>query len=242
MFAVIFEVQPKHDRFDDYLDLASYLKPKLTAIEGFIDNERFESKRIKGRLLSLSTWRDEKAVIRWRTQGEHHAVQQKGRLEIFQDYRLRVGEVTDDTDPPPGIALLQQRFDETANVHAKAASITELSMDDSIPANVDHERLRALFGLGRRTKGLVDHQVFESIYSRGKLLLLITWADGDTAAAWRPNTPRAAKAPRHRRVRIIRDYGMSDRYEAPQFFPTSSARTASPPRMSPENNEPTGEG
>jgi heme-degrading monooxygenase HmoA len=219
MFAVIFEVQPKRDRIDDYLDLAKSLKPKLTAIDGFIDNERFASKRTDGRLLSLSTWRDEKAVVRWRTQGDHHAVQEKGRLQILQNYHLRVGEVTDDTDPPPGIALLQQRFDETAKVDAKAASITELSMHGGTPENTDHERLSVLFGLDPRTSGLIDHEVFESIYGQGKLLLLITWADADAAAAWMPNVPLAAKALRHRRVRVIRDYGMGDRYEAPQFFP-----------------------
>ena len=71
MFAVIFEVQPKKERWNDYLDLAKYLKPKLEAIDGFIDNERFGSKRTKGRVLSLSTWRDEKAVVRWRTEREH---------------------------------------------------------------------------------------------------------------------------------------------------------------------------
>jgi len=64
MFAVIFEVQPKKGRFDDYLELAKYLKPKLEAIDGFIDNERFESLRQKGRVLSLSTWRDEKSPSR----------------------------------------------------------------------------------------------------------------------------------------------------------------------------------
>jgi heme-degrading monooxygenase HmoA len=75
MFAVIFEVRPKKERGNDYLDLAKYLTPKLEAIDGFIDNERFESKRTEGRVLSLSTWRDEKAVVRWRTQREHHSVQ-----------------------------------------------------------------------------------------------------------------------------------------------------------------------
>jgi heme-degrading monooxygenase HmoA len=72
------------------------LKPKLEAIDGFIDNERFASMKTKGRVLSLSIWRDEKAVVRWRTHGEHHDVQEKGRFEVFEDYHLRrVGEVTD---------------------------------------------------------------------------------------------------------------------------------------------------
>ena len=64
MFAVIFEVQPKKEREDQYLALASRLKPELEAIDGFIDNERFESKRTEGDVLPLSTWRDEKAVVR----------------------------------------------------------------------------------------------------------------------------------------------------------------------------------
>jgi hypothetical protein len=50
-------------------------------------------------------WRDEKAVVRWRTEREHHGVQQKGRFEIFEDYHLCVGEVTDDSDPPRGLAV-----------------------------------------------------------------------------------------------------------------------------------------
>src|SRR2546427_169082 len=100
MFAVIFEVQPKRERCDDYLELAKQLKPRLEAIDGFLDNERFSSQRKAGRVLSLSTWHDEKAVVRWRTDARHHAVQEKGRFEVFEDYHLRVGEVTADTDPP----------------------------------------------------------------------------------------------------------------------------------------------
>ena len=72
MFAVIFEVRPKQKHWDDYLGLAKQLRPKLEAIDGFLDNERFGSKRTAGLLLSLSIWRDEKSVIRWRTHGEHH--------------------------------------------------------------------------------------------------------------------------------------------------------------------------
>ena len=51
MFAVIFEVQPKPDRWDEYLALAKLLKPEIERIDGFIDNERFASQRTRGRLL-----------------------------------------------------------------------------------------------------------------------------------------------------------------------------------------------
>src|SRR6266851_8542035 len=138
MFAVIFEVQPRRERWDDYLNLAKLLKPELEKIEGFIDNERFASKRTKGRLLSLSTWRDEKAVIRWRTHGIHHGAQEKGRFDIFEDYHLRVGEITADTQIPKGGTLQEQRFDETETGTGKAVTISELSpTKDGKPASAD---------------------------------------------------------------------------------------------------------
>src|SRR5438445_5337356 len=113
MFAVIFEVQPRKERYDDYLELAKFLKPEIEKIDGFIDNERYSSKRTEGRILSLSTWRDEKAVIRWRTLAVHHQAQEKGRVEIFRDYHLRVGEVVADTEPPKDHIVQEQRLDET---------------------------------------------------------------------------------------------------------------------------------
>lgn len=215
MFAVIFEVQPKKERWDDYLSLAKQLKPKLEAIDGFIDNERFRSKRTEGRLLSLSTWRDEKAVIRWRTHGEHHGVQEKGRFEVFQDYHLRVGEVTADTHPPQGLTVEEKRLDETEIGAAKTVTITEITLKDGASPDL----LPARLGLDASAQGLVDHELFESIYAPGKLLLLASWRDADAARSWRPAPIPAGQSRRHRQVRIIRDYGMFDRREAPQFYP-----------------------
>ena len=40
MFSVIFEVYPKQEKFDLYLELAKGLRPILEGIDGFIDNER----------------------------------------------------------------------------------------------------------------------------------------------------------------------------------------------------------
>ena len=207
MFAVIFEVTPKQSRWEDYLGYAQALKPELEKIEGFLDNERFESRSRKGRLLSLSLWRDEKAVVRWRTLEHHHKVQEKGRFEVFEDYHLRVGEVTSDTAPPKGQRLVQQRLDETETGAAKALTISEWIG----PA--------ADLGLPRAgAQGLVTHEVFESITNEGKLLLLASWRDSAAAASWHP-AKVAGKAPRHFQVRIIREYGMFDRREAPQYYP-----------------------
>ena len=90
MYAVIFEVETKAGRQSDYLDIAAALRLKLEAIDGFISIERFESLSKKGKLLSLSFWRDAEAVKRWREHLEHRAAQDKGRGEIFADYRISV--------------------------------------------------------------------------------------------------------------------------------------------------------
>ena len=217
MFAVIFEVEPRRERWDDYLGHAKRLRPELERIDGFIDNERFSSHRVDGMLLSFSIWRDEKSVIRWRTLGIHHATQAKGRSEIFKDYHLRVGEIVADSHVPDGDTLRAQRLDETETGAAKAVTISELT-----PTTSDATRdldVAALLGLpGDRTAGLVTHDAFSSITVEGKRLLLASWQDASAAERWKPRDTSLGTL-RHRRVRIIRDYGMFDRREAPQFYP-----------------------
>jgi heme-degrading monooxygenase HmoA len=217
MFAVVFEVQPRKERFDDYLDLARELKPRLERIDGFIDNERFASKRTEGRVLSLSTWRDEKAVVRWRTQSDHHGVQEKGRFEVFEDYHLRAGEIVSDTEED--LSGDQKRFDETEVGEAKILSISELTPADDDKAALRAEALSAELGLKAGKSGLIDHEVFESIYKPGKLLMLAAWADANASGTFRPACIAGADKLRHREVRVIRDYGMFDRREAPQYYP-----------------------
>jgi heme-degrading monooxygenase HmoA len=212
MFAVIFEVQPRSDRWEQYLALAKQLRPELEQIVGFIDNERYRSKRTEGRLLSLSIWADEKAVIRWRTHAMHHDVQGKGRFEVFQDYHLRVGEITADTRVPAGHSLQEHRFDATEVGDAKVVSISEVERGPDGEAT-DMAALHVP-AIGR--DGVYDTELYESITTPGKQLLLVSWRDAAAADAWQP--PQAGHF-RHRRVRVIRDYGMADRREAPQFYP-----------------------
>jgi len=96
MLAVIFEFEPADGRRGDYLDLAAALRPQLDGIDGFISIERFESLTQPGKLLSLSFWRDEQAIMQWRNLEHHRAAQRAGRGGIFSDYRLRVTEVVRD--------------------------------------------------------------------------------------------------------------------------------------------------
>ena len=96
MIAVIFELWPAPGRADEYFQLAGQLRADLEKIDGFISVERFESVTQKGKFVSLSFWRDEEAVRRWRAVETHRGAQARGRAGIFSDYRLRVASVIRD--------------------------------------------------------------------------------------------------------------------------------------------------
>jgi heme-degrading monooxygenase HmoA len=96
MHAVIFEVWPKEEGRDEYLDIAAALKPRLETMDGFISIERFESLSEKGNILSLSFWRDDAAIAEWRRVEAHRLAQAKGRGELFENYRLRIASVIRD--------------------------------------------------------------------------------------------------------------------------------------------------
>ena len=114
MIAVIFEVWPAEGRVTEYLDLAAELKPALQEIDGFISVERFESLTEPGKYLSLSMWRDEAAIARWRALERHRGAQARGRGGIFADYRLRVAAVVRDY----GMNERQQAPADSRAVHA----------------------------------------------------------------------------------------------------------------------------
>jgi heme-degrading monooxygenase HmoA len=96
MIAVIFEVWVAGGRSADYLAHAAALRHELERMDGFVSVERFESLSTPGKLLSLSFWRDEAAVARWRNHDRHLAAQDAGRAGLFADYRMRVAAVVRD--------------------------------------------------------------------------------------------------------------------------------------------------
>lgn len=218
MFSVIFEVHPRPDRWDAYLDNAKMLRPELVEIDGFVDNIRYRSLTRDGWILSLSGWRDEKALVRWRTTMRHHMVQEKGRSEILLDYHLRVGQITRDTCIPEGHTLEEQRLDETEVGDGTTITL----IDGKRPAQWAETSSAAAcsesLGLDPHAGGLVGWDVFDAVLTPGDLIMLLSWRTKADAEAFvgKAILPEGARL---RRVRVVRDYGMYDRREAPQYYP-----------------------
>jgi hypothetical protein len=72
IFCGTLEVDPKSDQFDYYFDIAKMLRQELKKIDGFVDNARYAGLTRPGWLLSLSSRRDEKSLVRWSVETNHH--------------------------------------------------------------------------------------------------------------------------------------------------------------------------
>jgi heme-degrading monooxygenase HmoA len=218
VFSVLFEVHPRPEQWDAYLGKAKLLRPELEQVDGFVDNVRYRSLMRAGWILSLSGWRDEKAVVRWRTTMRHHEVQEMGRNEILLDYHLRVGQVTRDTRVPDGHVLREQRLDETE----VGDGTTVMLLDGKRPVGwveaTAAEEVACWLGLQPGSAGLVSWDVYEAVLAPGDVIAMLTWRDHAAAEACE-QALRLNDGVRLRRVRIVRDYGMFDRREAPQYYP-----------------------
>jgi len=218
MFAVIFEVRPRSGQWDAYLESAKALRLELERIDGFIDNVRYRSLTRAGWILSLSDWRDEKALVRWRTDAHHHEAQERGRSQILADYHLRVGEITNDTRIPTGYELVEQRLDETRVGEGTAVTLIHARRPTGFSETSNPADCSQFLGLDPYADGLLDWDVVEAFLSPGDLILLQSWRTWAAAEAFELTTDLPADA-RLRRVRVIRDYGMYERREAPQYYP-----------------------
>jgi len=223
MFSVIFEVHPRPEQWDNYLRNANMLRAELEKLEGFVDNIRYRSLTREGWILSLSSWRDEKAVVRWRTRMRHHEAQKRGRTEIFSDYHLRVGQVTRDTKIPEGYELDEQRLDVTEVGEGTTVILIDSNRPSEWVKNTSAQDAAKWLGIPSKAEGLVSWDVFDAVLSPGDVILLMSWRDDVQADAFE-RTISLQDGVRLRRVRVVRDYGMYDRREAPQYYPDAQGR------------------
>jgi heme-degrading monooxygenase HmoA len=218
MFIVMFEVHPKAEKSDVYNSRVALLKTELAQIDGFIDQRLYRSLTRDGWMLSLSNWRDEKALVRWRTHAKHHGMQEKCRSEVFVDYHLRIGQLTRDTKLPAGYTLLEQRLDETEAGEGNTVVLIDAKRTGELAESAGPEAIARWLGLAPDAPGLASWEVCAAVLTPGEFVLRTSWRDSDAAVAYEAvmDVPDGARL---RRVRVIRDYGMYDRREAPQFYP-----------------------
>jgi hypothetical protein len=148
----------------------------------------------------------------------HHEAQAVGRAEILHDYHLRVGQITQDTQLPEGHVLAEQRLDGTEVGSGTTATLIDARrMSDEVGTASLDARAHWL-SYSPEADGLVAWDVFGAILTPGDLVLLLSWRDRRAAELFE----EAVVLPdigRLRRVRVVRDYGMFDRREAPQYYP-----------------------
>jgi len=80
------------------------------------------------------------------------------------------------------------------------------------------EEVATWLGLVPKASGLVAWDVFDAVLTPGDIILLMSWKDQASAEAFAVNASLQNGA-RLREVRVVRDYGMFDRREAPQYYP-----------------------
>jgi len=224
MFSVLFEILPRPDQREAHAALGESLGPELEQVQGFVDGILYKSLLREGWLLSLSSWRDEKSVVRWRTSKRHHEAQAIGRGEMLEDYRFRVCEVTYDTELPEGCELREQRLDETEVGGAVAITLIDAPQVPEWVASQNAQEVALYLGFDLNSYGdCVSWDVFEAVHKPGDIILLCSWKDQSSALEF----AKYALGPEDSRIRvsrIVRDYSMFDRREAPQYFPDAAGR------------------
>jgi len=155
--------------------------------------------------------------VRWRTAMRHHMVQEKGRSDIFFDYHLRVGQITNDSRIPDGYTIEEQRLDETEIGEGTTITLIDAKRPAQSADQPSAADCAGYLGLDSGAEGMVAWDVLDAVLTPGDLILLICWRTNADAQAFERKSSLPGDA-RVRRVRIVRDYGMFDRREAPQYY------------------------
>ena len=144
--------------------------------------------------------------------------QEKGRSDVLLDYHLRVGQITQDTRLPDGYALHEQRLDETETGEGTTVTLIDAERPAEWIKRSSPDEVAQWLGLEQNAAGLIAWDVFDAVLTPGDIILLASWRDQAAAEAFE-GTVSLQDGARLRRIRVVRDYGMFDRREAPQYYP-----------------------
>jgi heme-degrading monooxygenase HmoA len=203
MISQFFEVQIKEGHTDRYLDLAAALKPELVAMGGCLFIDRFKSLTRPNLLLSYQIWQDEGSLVAWRVHAHHHRVQEIGREKVFSDYRIRIAQVIHEATPGKPVWQPERRtpYNDPARRPPTYVIATE-SKNARLPARTEWRR-----------------DAFESVYRPGQFAHLVDLPDYQSGLDFGAELFADPSTEYFRIFEVMRDYGMFDRTEAPQYYP-----------------------
>jgi heme-degrading monooxygenase HmoA len=203
MISQFFEVQIKEGLIHRYLDLAASLKPALDVMGGCLFIDRFKSLTRENLLLSYQIWQDEGSMVAWRVDAKHHTVQEAGREKVFDDYRIRIAQV----------------------VHEEQAGKAPWCPDRLSPYN-DPKRRPPTFVVAAESRNQElpvetswTCDVFESVYRPGIFAHLVDVPSSEAGVDLGRKFFADSTTEYFRVFEVMRDYGMFNRKEAPQYYP-----------------------
>jgi hypothetical protein len=155
--------------------------------------------------------------VRWSVEANHHKVVQAARERVIADYRMHIGEVDLGTRVPAGQTLLQRRLDATEAGIGKAITLLDANFGPDWVKQAGADAVAKLLGLDSGASGVISWGVFDAVTTPGDVIALVKWGDLATAEAFERNATLPGCV-RLRHIRVVRDYGMFDRREAPHYF------------------------
>jgi heme-degrading monooxygenase HmoA len=191
-YAAFFDVLPKSGFGETYFRMAADLKPIVEKNPGFISVERFQNFSEPDWYLSFSQWTDERVLAAWRCQKDHHQAQVCGRDLILEDYRLRVGALTIESN--------------IAYADGKSLIFSAIGSFDNIQSVSENHRTM----FAKRTR------FFKGVINPDRGFMLADFESGiplDEMRAIFTNGRIEVSV-----FEVKRDYGMFNRAQAPEVF------------------------
>ncbi len=193
MLALFFEVLPRPGHEDHYFRHVGMLKPLLAEHTGMTWLDRFRSLSRDRVILSHQLWVDDAAIGRWREDRQHQRSQTAGRYKHFEDYRIRIAELFLRVERQSPLEQLDPGPKATGNYIVAGHS------------------------KGRPLKGFEES--FASVNIAGAYVALSSVASETAARKLVDRISKDQSMSWGFAARMIRDYGMFERGQAPQDYP-----------------------
>ncbi|KAL8778938.1 MAG: hypothetical protein Q9213_007173 [Squamulea squamosa] len=218
MFFIVFESTTPGSKTAIAGEYYVQMQELLKAQPGFISETPFASPVHPDQQVLIAKWTDEKGVHIWRKQHDHLRIQYKARHGIFDAYRLRVG---------PDLASLneddQQEDEQGEDVtrhKGRFIVLYEGPVTTSTASVTDIIDSTGESGTGAAAE-LVDASVYQGEES---ILWISSWPTRRAAAVFE-KAIRRTEGDTVSTFRVKRDYGSTDRSEAPVGADADQAAT-----------------